>query len=244
MKKIETYSQKLLIDQNSYTDSKIDLIKYKFDNIDKIKQNYSASYQDMFVLTMLNGKTDGYYVDIGGGDPVLNSNSYLLEKYFNWNGISFDLKSELAIEWNNKRDNVYINEDAINFNYSDYFEKNNYPYQIDYLSLDIEPLDNTLKCLENLPLDKYRFSVITYETDYYAGVINFSNELANHVRERSREIFKSYGYIMISGNVSAISDECPYEDWYVDPNIVDANLINLFIQKNDNSKYYESIILK
>ena len=30
----------------------------------------------------------------------------------------------------------------------------------------------------------------------------------------------------------------------VDPNIVDKDLIDLFMQENDNSKYYESIILK
>ena len=113
MKEIFNYTDQQLVDQNSYTNSKMELLKYSFNGVDNIKQNYSASYQDMFVLTMLNGKRNGTYVDIGGGDPILNSNSYLLEKYFNWRGISFDLKSELVNEWREKRDNIYLNEDAI-----------------------------------------------------------------------------------------------------------------------------------
>jgi len=43
--------------------------------------------QDKWVLDKLNQKENGYFVDIGAASGVNNSNSYILEKYFNWKGI-------------------------------------------------------------------------------------------------------------------------------------------------------------
>jgi hypothetical protein len=241
---VKLYDENLLNSQNSYTKDKFNLLKYKFRGSENIIQNYSASHQDLFVLSVLDGKIDGFYLDIGGGDPYINSNSYLLEKYYGWKGASFDLKSELINSWKEDRVNPYLVENAITFNYSEYFKNNNFPKQIDYLSLDIEPAYNTLNCLRNLPLNEYRFSVITYETDYYATRLNSSESLAKEIREESRRILLSHGYILISGNVSAISTECPYEDWYVDPNVIDKSIYEIFLQTNDDSKFYEDIVLK
>ena len=41
----------------------------------------------MFVLFNLNDKENGFFIEIGAGDGINFSNTYLLEKYFNWNGI-------------------------------------------------------------------------------------------------------------------------------------------------------------
>lgn len=43
--------------------------------------------QDLFVLSELGFKTDGFFVEFGATDGVSMSNSYLLEKEFNWKGI-------------------------------------------------------------------------------------------------------------------------------------------------------------
>jgi len=241
---IKYYDDKLLKSQNSYTRDKPNRLRYPFERHENIQQNYSASHRDLFVLSVLNGKCNGFYVDIGGGDIYINSNSYLIEKFYGWKGVSLDLKSELQNDWKKNRDNPYIVEDAVGFNYSDYFKNNKFPEQIDYLSLDIEPAYNTLNCLRNLPLNEYRFSVITYETDYYAARLNNSESLAGEIREESRRILLSHGYILISGNVSAISTDCPYEDWYVDPTVVSSTIYKKFLQLNDNSKFYEDIVLK
>lgn len=59
--------------------------------IEKILNNQIESYsqlkQDIFVLTMLNNKTSGYFIEVGAGDGINFSNTYLLEKNFNWNGV-------------------------------------------------------------------------------------------------------------------------------------------------------------
>ena len=43
--------------------------------------------QDLFVLNELDFKENGYFVEFGATDGIKLSNSYLLEKSFNWNGI-------------------------------------------------------------------------------------------------------------------------------------------------------------
>lgn len=50
-------------------------------------KSYSQIHQDHWVLSRLNGKQNGYFVDFGASDGINFSNSYLLEKAFGWNGI-------------------------------------------------------------------------------------------------------------------------------------------------------------
>lgn len=57
---------------------------YKFDII---KNSKSQINQDLFVIAALNFKKKGFFIEIGAADGLNLSNSYLLEKKFNWNGI-------------------------------------------------------------------------------------------------------------------------------------------------------------
>ena len=43
--------------------------------------------QDLMVMFFLSGKRDGFFVDIGAGDGLTMSNTYLLEKGLAWRGI-------------------------------------------------------------------------------------------------------------------------------------------------------------
>ena len=85
-----------------------------------------------------------------------------------------------------------------------------YPDQIDYLSLDCDPADVTLSCLKQLPLDKHRFSVITYETDVYQDGADYQFE--------QRQILQSHGYQLVVRNV--MNEGNPFEDWWVDPTVI------------------------
>ena len=42
-----------------YFKEQFDKLKYKFPGAEDIENNYSQSFQDMFVLTMLDGKKEG-----------------------------------------------------------------------------------------------------------------------------------------------------------------------------------------
>jgi hypothetical protein len=205
-----------------YFQHNIESLKYKFPGIEKIKNNYSQAFQDMFVLTMLNGKTGGTYVEIGGDHGIIISNTYLLEEEFGWSGVAFEIEEDRAKGYNELRNNECICTDALAVNFSEVFSGKGFSDQIDYLQLDIDPASQTLKCLKNIPLDEYRFSVITFETDIYRDGAD--------IAEESRKIFLDHGYELIAKNVS--NRGVPFEDWYVDPTVVDLDLIKQF--KNDS----------
>jgi FkbM family methyltransferase len=49
--------------------------------------NFSQLGQDYWVLSKTNNKNKGYFVEFGASDGVKLSNTYVLEKYFDWDGI-------------------------------------------------------------------------------------------------------------------------------------------------------------
>lgn len=49
------------------------------------KKSYSQIFQDLFVFFLLNKKS-GSFLEIGAGDGIFLSNSFILEKKYNWNG--------------------------------------------------------------------------------------------------------------------------------------------------------------
>jgi len=52
-----------------------------------LPESRSQHRQDMFVLKEFKFKGDGYFIEIGAADGFDSSNTYLLEKKFNWKGI-------------------------------------------------------------------------------------------------------------------------------------------------------------
>lgn len=211
---------------NRYYKENLNNLRHKFPGSDKINNNYSQAFQDMFVLSILDGKKCGTYVEIGADHGVVISNSYLLETQFDWTGVSFEIDSTKAEEYNKIRKNKCISADATDFDYKEFFEQNNYPKQIDYLQVDIEPAWQTLNALKALPLNEYRFSVITYETDLYKD--------GPDAGEEAMEILLSLGYQLVVRNVANLNN--PYEDWYVDPLVVDPKIVEKFIQTGRISK--------
>ena len=189
-------------------------LKTKFAGAENIENNWSQSMQDIFVMSMLDGKRNGVYVEIGADQPRVISNTYLLEKDFDWSGISFELDADKVAFFNTIRKNKCLCEDATLYNYKSLFEELNYPKQIDYLQLDIDPAEGTLRALKALPLDDYRFSVITYETDVYSSGADIQDEQI--------EILESHGYQLVAKNVKCEGN--PYEDWWIDPAIVSEDI--------------------
>ena len=84
-----------------YSNKKINSLKFNFERCNKIENNYSQIYQDMFVLSMNNGTNSGTYLEIGAGDYKYGNNTYLLEYDFNWSGVSIDINI-VSVEGFNK----------------------------------------------------------------------------------------------------------------------------------------------
>ena len=225
-----------------YTKDKYDRLKYKFKGSEELNENYSQAYQDMFVLSMLDGKKNGSYLEIGASNGKMISNTYLLDNSFNWVGISIDIsiESKYSFTEHGRNSNLIIN-DALTLDYEKLLLDNNMSKQIDYLQLDIEPYYNTLQCLKLIPFDKYRFSVITYETDLYDSAMGKSNSLRN--RDESRAIILSHGYELLVGNICNTSINDPFEDWYIDPNVIDKDIIKQYTKSSEFNDIAENFLL-
>ena len=184
--------------------------------------SYSQAGQDVFVRAMLSNMENGYYVELGAFDSVWDSNTYFLESQLGWKGISFEIEGSLVKKFNQERKNICFEADATKLDYAAIFEKENVPSQVHYLSLDIEPADQTLATLRALPLEKYRFSVITYEHDNYVSGPACMNE--------ARKILEKHGYFRVISNLN--SEGRDFEDWWVDPEAVDEKLYQEIISQN------------
>jgi len=49
--------------------------------------SYSQLGQDLEVLRFYNNKEEGFFIEVGANDGITLSNTYLLEKKYNWRGI-------------------------------------------------------------------------------------------------------------------------------------------------------------
>lgn len=211
-----------------YTKDKYDKLKFKFNNSEKIIKNYSQIYQDMFVLTMTNGIENGSYLEIGSGDPIYGNNTYLLEKEFNWNGLSIDINELYKLSFTEKRNNKFICENALTIDYYKLLNDNFKINIIDYLQIDCDPCDNSYEVLLKIPFDKYHFKVITFEHDYY-------NDKSRKFRNKSRGYLIKLGYHLIGGNISPNYYENPFEDWYIHPDYISKDIYKQFI--NTQNKF-------
>ena len=188
-------------------------LKYQFKGSKSIKQNYSQCYQDMFVLSTLNGKKNGTYLEIGAGRPFYGNNTALLKEW-GWKGVSLDISKDFLAQWKKERPNdVCLDQDARYANYLDISDNIIKTRDIDYLQLDVDPASNTYKVLENIPFDTLKFKVITYEHDYYC-------DDSKSYRDKSRKLLEDAGYILIAGNISPDKNS-PYEDWWVSQDVFD-----------------------
>jgi FkbM family methyltransferase len=94
------------------------LFFHELDASPKLNQLINSSqsseiHQDLFVLALTNYKQNGFFVEFGAADGKNGSNTYLLEKNFNWTGIL----AEPSKNWHSKlkinRLNAKIDTDCV-----------------------------------------------------------------------------------------------------------------------------------
>lgn len=214
-----------------YNKSMLNDFKFPFPGIETIEQNFSQALQDMFVLSVLDGKRNGTFLEIGASTPVSISNTYLLEKYFSWSGVSIDLiPNEREIFEGAGRTAKVVVGDAVNLDYNIILSGFDSP-RIDYLQIDIDPSIQSLNCLKNLPLNNFRFSCISYEHDHYDPAN--TKEYNDNIRKESEEILESHGYIAVAKNIANIGQD-EFESWWIDGKYFDKEIINKFQLKDVN----------
>lgn len=204
-------------------------LKISFNNCESIEQNYSQAGQDLFVLSCLNGKRNGTFLDLGCHKPIDLNNTFLLEDKFSWEGVSIDIEKQYIDLYTNRKC-VSIAENCVTLDFKkvmSYYDNSH----IDYLSLDLEPASVTYQCLQNIPFENIEFSIITYEHDYY----RFGDEY----RTKSRNLLLKNGYNIICHNVKCSGNI--FEDWYYNPKYVNIESIKAL---QTDSKEWKTILFK
>ncbi len=163
--------------------------------------SYSQSGQDRFVYELLIKPNPGYkgtFLDIGFGHPITLNNTYALE-LLGWTGLLID-RSDRYIDTASKfRTSRVVNACAITYPWQEEF--------YDYVSLDVD--ENSWPTLENMPLDKVKFKVLTIEHDKYSRGPQY--------QQKMREKLLRYGYKLICADVCDL--DMAYEDWWVSPEL-------------------------
>jgi len=203
-------------------------LRHKFPGAETIEKNFSQTYQDMFTLSMLNGKRNGTYFEIGAADPFHGSNTALLEQ-FGWTGTSLEILPHEVEKFKLHRKNEIILCDATKFDYSVL------KGHIDYLQVDCEPPSTTYEIMTMIPWDQCSFGVITYEHDHYTDV-------SGSFRQKSRVFLLSRGYLLVASNIAPNETSC-YEDWYVHPKHVDKDIVKVMLAADDSIKNAEKYML-
>lgn len=186
--------------------------KYPFPGSSGMVSCYGESAQDLFVITLLKGKRRGFYIELGSRHPINKSNTYMLERDFDWDGFSIDRDENYYELFKRERKNPTYLCDALTF---DFREFNN--QHVDYLSADLDR-PATYVVVRNILDSGILPSIITFEHDNYNLEDNepLDSEYVNTV-------LSTYGYMRIVKGGLTVLD---HEDWYVLPDRVDLNLAN------------------
>ena len=163
---------------------------------------YAEHGQDLFAIEMLAHRRDGTFLDIGCAHPIASNNTYLLEKDYGFTGVCIDKDDYSEYFSLHNRTAKFIQQDALTVDYSFL------PPKVDYLSIDIEPGEQSLAVLKLLPATT-RFSVITFEFERSGSIPKIE----------SKRYLLELGYKLVVEDVYYVYNniQCPFEDWYIDP---------------------------
>jgi hypothetical protein len=218
-----------------YEKSKHNRLKFKFKDSENIERNYSQVYQDMFVLSMLDGKRYGTYLEVGSSEPFHNNNTALLERNYGWRGTGIEIDSKCIPAYTQNRANKILCQDALQTNYKKVLEEIAVDGVVDYLQLDCEPAKATFEVLLSIPFDEYKFAVITYEHDYAV-------DLTKSYRTKSRNYLKLMGYVLVANDIST-DGISTFEDWWVHPDLIDKDILDKMQVVDDRVKHVEKYML-
>jgi hypothetical protein len=176
-----------------------------------IIEHENASMTNAFALRFSGDKDNGTYVEVGSSHWLENNHTYMLEKEFGWTGVGIDIEAHYVEEYNKNRSNPCIQANAKSFNWDKYFEENNFPKQIDHLSIDIDS-GNYLSLL-NMPLARYRFTTIAIEN---IEIINRKPVYGarESIAEEIKSVLLAYNYTFIGSG-------------YIDEFWIDNTYLNL-----------------
>jgi FkbM family methyltransferase len=193
--------------------------------------------QDLFVLSALDFKSNGYFVEFGAADGIYLSNSWLLEKKFGWQGIvaeparcwhrdlerNRNCKVDTDCVWSESHSLLPFNEvegglfstiDSFRFSDSRRATRNGpRAYNVKTISLgDLLARHGAPKVIDYLPIDTEgsEFDILShFDFDEYQFRVITCEHNFTPAREKLFALLTKYGYVRTLQDVSEI------DDWYV-----------------------------
>ena len=159
------------------------MIKYFKRLINERNKLSSQSGQDQFAYN-LSG-SHGTYLEIGANHPQINSNTWNLENYCHWTGISVEMDQSFRESWEQefKRKNLILWQSAFSVDYLKVIKENNLSKRFNYLSCDIDPAPQTLKILKHLIQLELTFDFISFEHDSYKEGNKYKDEALTFLQD-------------------------------------------------------------
>lgn len=240
--KYKTY-EKMVFNDRTFDFNFIDQIK-NYEDISKIMQYFSQSYsqlrQDLFVLNQLKFKKNAFFVEFGATNGINLSNTYLLEKKFNWNGILVEPAKvyhkeltnnrncfiEKKLVWKNSGSKLIFIEASNNelstikeyFKFDFHVRKKDKQYTVDTISLnDLLKKYNAPDIIDYLSIDTEgtEFDILNNFNfnSYKFRVITCEHNYSSN-RDKIFSLLSSNGYKRIMSNISQ------FDDWYINSSII------------------------
>jgi FkbM family methyltransferase len=224
--------------------------------------SYSQFGQDLHVLNnIFNGKQNGYFVDIGAFDGVTDSNSYLMEKNFNWKGIIVECNPIWVDNIKHHRRNlffpcaVYNEDDRVMSFYntgnglSGLVETNNHTNIVNSAVVNVTTKKlttilkeaNAPKYIDFLSLDTEgsEYEILKHHDfdKHLFGYICVEHNYIETNRCNIRELLESKGYVFYRSN--NMDDDYLHSSLFTRPGLgVNPYLINIPDQDNYNREDY------
>ena len=198
-----------------------------------MKFSKSQIYQDLFILYFSKNKKNGKFIEIGGGNGVDLSNSYLLEKKYKWRGIICEPEKKSQRKILNKRSAklekrpitnkseknkiFYVNEDTYQSSLI-VGTKYNSKLKVDTISLNHLLKKNKIyNQVDYISIDTEgnefdiikNFNFKKYKVNFFTIEHNFNKKK----REKIFKVMKKNKYERVFKNISYM------DDWYVNTKI-------------------------
>ena len=219
----------------------IENIENKLKYVENLNFSKAQIRQDLFVLNELNFKKNGFFVEFGGADGIHNSNTFLMENRFEWDGIIAEpakiyheillknrkCKIEKKCIWNKSDKKLQFNQakspvlSTIEL-FSDLdlhknLRKNGEVYLVDTISLnDFLMKYNAPNIIDYLSIDT--------EGSEYSILENFNfNEFkfrvitVEHNHTKNRE--KIFSLLSKNGYLRKFEQLSQFDDWYIHPKL-------------------------
>jgi FkbM family methyltransferase len=207
---------------------------------DLIQKSYSQINQDVFVISQLKGIRSGFFVEFGATDGVSLSNTYQLEKGFDWNGILVEpgrnWKEKLAVNRGCHKDFRCVTAksgDMVQFMEStspelstiqgfEYIDENQREIIRDYYveTISLEDLLDAYKApqiIDYLSIDTEGSEFLILENfnfDKYGFKVITCEHNFTENREKILKLLTKNGYKRVW------SEFTQFDDWYVNPKLI------------------------